>query len=80
AQQINTIVRGEDLFEASFVHVLLQRLLGLPTPKYHHHRLVRDEAGKRLAKRDDARALATLRAAGQSPADIRRALALAPAA
>lgn len=79
AQQVNTILRGEDLFDATFVHVLLQRLLGLATPQYHHHRLIRDAAGKRLAKRDDARAIAMLRSAGQSPADIRRAVALAPA-
>ena len=51
---------------------LLQRLLGLPTPVYHHHRLIRDEHGKRLAKRDDARAIATYRDEGLGPDDIRR--------
>lgn len=76
AQGITEVVRGEDLFEATAIHVVLQRLLGLPTPTYHHHRLIRDESGKRLAKRDDARALATYRAEGATPADIRRMVGL----
>ncbi len=80
AQGITEVVRGQDLFEATPIHVVLQRLLGLPTPRHHHHRLIRDEAGRRLAKRDDARALATWRAAGRTPADIRRMLGLAPEA
>ncbi|MEM9851888.1 MAG: tRNA glutamyl-Q(34) synthetase GluQRS [Pseudomonadota bacterium] len=71
-QGITHVVRGEDLFEATKIHVVLQRLLDLPTPIYHHHRLIRDDAGKRLAKRDDARSLATYRAEGATPADIRR--------
>ena len=54
AQGITQVVRGEDLFDATRIHVLLQGLLGLPTPGYHHHRLIRDADGKRLAKRDDA--------------------------
>lgn len=77
AQGITHVTRGEDLFAATRVHVLLQRLLGLPTPFYHHHRLIRDAAGKRLAKRDDARALAKYRAEGATPADIRRMVGLA---
>ncbi len=77
AQGIDTVVRGEDLFEASFIHVLLQGLLGLPVPVYHHHRLIRDDSGKRLAKRDDARAIAKYRAEGATPADIRRLVGLA---
>ncbi len=77
AQGITHVSRGEDLFEATRIHVLLQRLLGLPTPIYHHHRLIRDEKGKRLAKRDDARALAKYRAEGATPADIRRTVGLA---
>lgn len=76
AQEISDVVRGHDLFEATPVHVALQTLLGLPVPRYHHHRLIRDAAGKRLAKRDDARALATYRAAGFSPNDIRAELGL----
>ncbi|MAO25692.1 tRNA glutamyl-Q(34) synthetase GluQRS [Roseovarius sp.] len=75
-QEITHVIRGADLAEATPIHVLLQRLLGLPTPRYHHHRLIRDEAGKRLAKRDDARAIATYRAAGDTPADIRRRVGL----
>ncbi len=71
AQGVSEVVRGADLFEATFIHVLLQRLLALPVPRYHHHRLIRDEEGKRLAKRDDARAIALYRAEGASPADIR---------
>ena len=76
AQGITLVVRGEDLAPATAIHVLLQRLLGLPTPAYHHHRLIRDAAGKRLAKRDDARALSLFRAEGASPGDIRRKIGL----
>jgi glutamyl-Q tRNA(Asp) synthetase len=76
AQGVTHVTRGADLFEATKIHVILQRLLGLPTPIYHHHRLIRDEAGKRLAKRDDARAIRTYRADGASPGDIRRLVGL----
>ena len=76
AQGVTHVVRGADLFEATRIHVVLQRLMGLPTPIYHHHRLIRDAAGKRLAKRDDARAIAKYRAEGASPADIRRMVGL----
>jgi len=76
AQNVTHVVRGEDLFEATKIHVVLQRLLGKPTPVYHHHRLVRDDQGKRLAKRDDARALATYRAQGWSPTELRQHLGL----
>lgn len=75
-QGITHVIRGEDLQEATQIHVLLQRLLGLPTPAYHHHALIRDDAGKRLAKRDDARAIATYRAQGASPRDIRAMVGL----
>ncbi len=61
---------------ALFPGVVLQRLLGLPTPTYHHHRLIRDDDGKRLAKRDDARAIRTYRDAGATPTDIRRLIGL----
>ena len=71
AQGISEVTRGEDLFEATQIHVLLQALLELPTPNYHHHSLIRDDAGKRLAKRDDARALRSYRTAGLSPAEVR---------
>ena len=76
AQGITHVTRGEDLFEATAIHVTLQKLLELPTPTYCHHELIRDDNGKRLAKRDDARALSKYRAEGVSPADIRRMLGL----
>ena len=76
AQSITHVVRGADLFEATRIHVMLQALLDLPQPVYHHHRLIRDAQGKRLAKRDDARALALLRHGGASPADIRALVGL----
>ena len=76
AQAITEPVRGVDLFEATPIHALLQRLLGLPVPQYHHHALIRDSEGKRLAKRDDARAITTYRAAGSSPEDIRALIGL----
>ena len=79
AQGITHVIRGEDLAPATPIHVLLQALLGLPTPIYHHHRLIRDEAGKRLAKRDDARAIALYRAEGATPQDIRDMVGLPPA-
>jgi glutamyl-Q tRNA(Asp) synthetase len=75
-QGITHVVRGDDLFAFTPVQVILQRLLGLPTPVYHHHRLIRDETGRRLAKRDDARAIRTYREDGASPADIRRMVGL----
>ncbi|WP_109464479.1 tRNA glutamyl-Q(34) synthetase GluQRS [Albibacillus kandeliae] len=71
AQGITHVVRGRDLFEATQIHVLLQHLLDVPVPRYHHHRLIRDDAGKRLAKRDDARAIAKYREDGLSPQQIR---------
>jgi glutamyl-Q tRNA(Asp) synthetase len=76
AQEVTHVVRGEDLFEATAIHILVQQLLGLNTPSYHHHRLIRDKRGKRLAKRDDARAIATFRDEGATPADIRRIVGL----
>jgi glutamyl-Q tRNA(Asp) synthetase len=68
---ISHVIRGEDLFDTTPLQVLLQKLLNLPTPIYHHHRLIRDGAGKRLAKRDDARAISLYRKDGVTPADIR---------
>lgn len=70
AQDITHVVRGEDLFDFTAIQVILLSLLDLPIPIYHHHKLIRDENGKRLAKRDDARSLQTYRAAGASPDDI----------
>ncbi len=75
-QNITHVVRGKDLFEATQIHVLLQGLLSLRTPIYHHHRLIRDENGKRLAKRDDARAIAKFREEGATPSDLRAMIGL----
>jgi len=77
-QGVSDVVRGADLAKATQIHVLLQSLLGLPTPRYHHHKLIRDSTGKRLAKRDDATAISTLRSQGQSVNDIRRSLGFKP--
>ena len=77
-QGITLVSRGADLFSATPIQRLLQALLNLPAPHYHHHRLVRDDMGKRLAKRDDARALALYRADGVTPAEIRALLNLPP--
>ncbi|MDI4657360.1 tRNA glutamyl-Q(34) synthetase GluQRS [Xanthobacter autotrophicus] len=77
AQGITHVIRGMDLYHATSVHVLLQRLLGLPTPAYHHHRLVLDESGYKLSKSNSATSLAALRAAGATPQDVLRRLELA---
>lgn len=76
AQGITLVTRGRDLLQATFIHILLQRLLDLPTPRYLHHDLIRDDRGHRLAKRDDARAIRHYRAGGASPQDIRRMVGL----
>jgi glutamyl-Q tRNA(Asp) synthetase len=68
-QQISHVTRGDDLLPSTHVHRLLQTLLGLPEPVYLHHPLLLDEHGKRLAKRCDSQAVATLRAAGLTPAE-----------
>ncbi len=70
-QGVTLVTRGEDLFAATHVHRLLQALLDLPVPDYHHHPLLRDGQGRRLAKRDGALTLRALRAAGRSPAEVR---------
>lgn len=66
-QEITHVSRGEDLLPSTHVHRILQALLGLPEPTHLHHALVKDAQGKRLAKRDDARSVATLRQQGWSP-------------
>ncbi len=76
AQGITHVIRGQDLFEATQIHVALQMLLGLKQPRYFHHPLIRDEAGKRLAKRDDARAISLFRSEGATPSDIREMVGL----
>jgi len=74
-QGITHVIRGEDLFETTPIHRLLQALLELPVPVWHHHTLIRDAAGKRLAKRNDAQAIRTYREAGRTPEDVRRMMA-----
>jgi glutamyl-Q tRNA(Asp) synthetase len=73
-QGVTLVTRGVDLLPATHVHRLLQALLDLPVPDYHHHRLLTDATGQRLAKRADSASLATLRAAGTDPAQIRTQL------
>ncbi|MFP4538948.1 MAG: tRNA glutamyl-Q(34) synthetase GluQRS [Dichotomicrobium sp.] len=70
-QGVTHIVRGRDLEAATDLHRLLQHLLGLPSPAYHHHRLVLDEGGRKLSKSDGDLGLAALREQGATPADIR---------
>jgi glutamyl-Q tRNA(Asp) synthetase len=75
-QGVTDIVRGLDLFHATGVHRLLQTLLGLPAPRYHHHRLVLDADGRKLSKSSAATALRALRAQGLTPSDVRRRVGL----
>jgi glutamyl-Q tRNA(Asp) synthetase len=72
AQGVTHVVRGQDLFWATSVHRLLQALLGLPMPSYHHHWLLLDDDGSKLAKSTQATGLRELRAQGLKPQDIRR--------
>ncbi len=74
AQGITDVVRGADLEAATGLHVLLQALLGLPTPDYRHHRLVLDEDGKKLAKSKGSKTLRALREGGVTAADVRAML------
>ncbi len=74
AQGVTHVVRGSDLFAATHVHRLLQALLGLPTPDYHHHPLLLDAEGRRLAKRHGAPTLQSLREAGADPGELVEAL------
>lgn len=74
AQHITVVTRGEDLFASTHIHRLLQALLDLPVPVWRHHRLIGDENGKRLAKRDDARSLRAFRESGCTADDIRQML------
>ena len=70
-QGVTHVVRGRDLFHATAAHLLLQRLLGLPSPVYHHHPLITDQAGRKLSKSDGATSLRALRNDGATPAGIR---------
>ena len=76
AQGVTDVVRGQDLFHATSVHRLLQALLGLPQPRYHHHRLVLDTDGKKLSKSTSATGLRELRSRGLNPTDIRKLVGL----
>jgi glutamyl-Q tRNA(Asp) synthetase len=69
-QGVTHVVRGLDLYHATSIHRLLQALLGLPEPAYHHHRLILDEAGHKLSKSTQATGLRELRAAGKTRAGI----------
>jgi len=75
---VTHVIRGEDLRESAHLHVLLQKLLGLPQPVYRHHRLILGEDGKRLAKRDQAATLRSLREAGTTSGDVRKLVGLTP--
>lgn len=70
AQDVTDVVRGRDLYAATDIHRLLQALLDLPVPRYHHHALLADAEGRRLAKRHGAPTLAELREAGADPAEL----------
>jgi glutamyl-Q tRNA(Asp) synthetase len=77
AQGVTHVVRGQDLEAATDLHVLLQRLLGLPTPLYHFHGLIRDAADAKLSKSAGAPALRDLRREGVSAVEVRRRLGFA---
>jgi glutamyl-Q tRNA(Asp) synthetase len=79
-QGVTQVVRGEDLFAATSLHRLLQVLLGLPAPDYHHHRLLLDASGRKLSKSFRAKPLRAWREEGLSPAEARARLAVAPSA
>jgi glutamyl-Q tRNA(Asp) synthetase len=76
-QGVTHVVRGQDLFWSTSVHRVLQALLDLPAPVYHHHALVLDADGRKLSKSTQATGLRELRAEGATPADIRRLVGLA---
>ncbi|MCK9908659.1 tRNA glutamyl-Q(34) synthetase GluQRS [Microbacteriaceae bacterium K1510] len=76
AQGITDVVRGQDLFHATALHRLLQALLGLPAPRYHHHRLLLDADGRKLSKSTQATGLRELRAQGLTAAGIRQLVGL----
>jgi glutamyl-Q tRNA(Asp) synthetase len=73
-QGVTHVVRGRDLEAATDLHVLLQALLALPSPAYHHHALIRDDGGQKLAKSSSSEPLAVLRERGVTSAEVRAAL------
>ena len=75
-QGVTDVVRGQDLFWSTGIHRLLQTLLGLPEPAYHHHKLILDAGGRKLSKATQATSLRELRAGGATAVDIRRMVGL----
>jgi glutamyl-Q tRNA(Asp) synthetase len=75
-QGVTDVVRGQDLFWSTAIHRLLQKLLGLPEPVYHHHKLIVDAAGRKLSKSTLATSLRDLRGSGATPIDVRRMVGL----
>ncbi|MBF0454781.1 MAG: tRNA glutamyl-Q(34) synthetase GluQRS [Magnetococcales bacterium] len=75
-QEINQVVRGQDLFQATHIHRLLQALLGLNTPQYHHHRLLLDTSGQKLAKSNRSLSIRSLRQQGVTPEEVRQQINL----
>ena len=69
-QGITRVTRGNDLLPATHIHRLLQELLELPTPDYHHHKMITDKNGQRLAKRNKSSTLQEMKKSGQNPEDI----------
>jgi glutamyl-Q tRNA(Asp) synthetase len=76
AQDITHVIRGQDLFYASHIHRVLQMLLELPAPQYHHHHLITDAQGRKFSKRDQSKTLQSLRAEGVTPRQIREMVGL----
>jgi len=76
ADGITLVTRGADLFAATHVHRLLQELLGLPVPRWHHHALLMDTDGRKLAKRRNSPSLADRRLAGEAGAALARQLSV----
>lgn len=77
AQVVTDVVRGRDLYHATALHRLLQSLLDLPSPRYHHHRLILDPQGQKLSKSRAAPSLRALRRDGVTPIEVRRRVGLA---
>ncbi|MEM7697548.1 MAG: tRNA glutamyl-Q(34) synthetase GluQRS [Verrucomicrobiota bacterium] len=73
-QSVTDVIRGVDLWESTHLHVVLQTLLGYPIPTYHHHELLTDASGNRLAKRDRSITLKQLRESGTTPTKLREEL------
>ena len=73
-QEITLVTRGDDLFESTHIHRLLQGLLGLPVPEWWHHQLILDGSGQRMAKRDESQTLRSLRESGTTARAVRAQL------